>query len=253
MNYFDPKSAAERYAKGRPYYHPQVIGKIKARLKLIEPVERAMDIGCGTGLSTIALKEVARQIVGTDISSEMVALAPSDPKIIYSIAPAEELPVKDNAFDLMTLSSVFHWINRSRFFAEARRVLRPKGWMVIFDNSFYAHMVENNAFHIWFMATYLQKFPSPPRHRADLSVEETEKEGFALFKQEQYQNLVAFSLTKLTDYLVTQSNVIAAVEGGNQTIDDVCTWVTENIQPFFEERTEAAFGFGGPIWYLQKA
>ena len=69
MNYFDPKSAAERYAKGRPHFHTQVISRIKAYLSLAEPVSRAIDVGCGTGLSTIALKEIARHIVGVDSSA----------------------------------------------------------------------------------------------------------------------------------------------------------------------------------------
>jgi ubiquinone/menaquinone biosynthesis C-methylase UbiE len=123
MNYFDPKPAAERYAKGRPYFHPQVIEIIKTYLAISKPIEHAIDVGCGTGLSTIALKDIARKIVGTDISSEMIALAPVDPQINYYIAPAEALPVNDNEFELMTLSSVFHWIDRSRFFKEARRVI----------------------------------------------------------------------------------------------------------------------------------
>ncbi len=29
MNYFSPRSAAERYAKGRPYFHPLVVERIK--------------------------------------------------------------------------------------------------------------------------------------------------------------------------------------------------------------------------------
>jgi predicted TPR repeat methyltransferase len=60
INYFDPKSAAERYAKGRPYFHPQIINRIQAYLSLTEPVARALDVGCGTGLSTIALKAIFR-------------------------------------------------------------------------------------------------------------------------------------------------------------------------------------------------
>jgi predicted TPR repeat methyltransferase len=79
MNYFDPKSAAERYAKGCPHFHPQVISRIKAYLLFAEPVSRGIDVGCGTGLATVALKEIARHVVGMDSSVEMIALAPTDP------------------------------------------------------------------------------------------------------------------------------------------------------------------------------
>jgi len=54
-NYFAYQSAASRYASARPYFHPLVIGKIKDYLQLQEPLQRALDIGCGTGQSTIEL------------------------------------------------------------------------------------------------------------------------------------------------------------------------------------------------------
>jgi predicted TPR repeat methyltransferase len=74
-----PKSAAGRYAKGRPYFHPHVVSCIKAYLSLVEPVARALDVGCGIGLSTRSLKAIARYVVEIDTSAEMIALAPPDP------------------------------------------------------------------------------------------------------------------------------------------------------------------------------
>ena len=202
MNYFAPKSVAERYAKGRPYFHPQVVSRIKAYLSLAEPVARALDVGCGTGLSTIALKTIARHVVGVDNAAEMIALAPTDPQIEYFIAPAEKIPVDDNAFDLITI--------------------------------------------------YLTKYPSPPRASVGFSAEDGEQDGFRLIGQEEYQNFVRFSLETLVDYLVTQSNISAAVEGGKERIEDVRHWLTENFAPFFAGRAEATFMFRGPIWYLRK-
>ena len=143
MNYFDPKSAAERYARGRPYFHPLVIGQVKAHLSLNKRVGHAIDVGCGTGLSTIALKEIAEAIVGVDKSEEMLFLAPPDPQIRYLVGPGEDLPVRDKDFDLMTISSVFHWLDRIAFLAEVRRVLWPRGWLVIYDNYFTGQMSEN--------------------------------------------------------------------------------------------------------------
>lgn len=73
MNYFAPKSAAERYARGRPAFHPIIIERIKDFLSLREPLLRALDVDCGTGLSTIALKGIAREVVGADVAGEMLA------------------------------------------------------------------------------------------------------------------------------------------------------------------------------------
>jgi len=64
---------------------------------------------------------------------------------------------------------------------------------------------------------------------------------------------VTFSVETLIDYLVTQSNIIAAVEGGRESIEDVRHWLKGNIAPFFGDRIAASFMFRGPIWYLRKA
>lgn len=251
MNYFNPKSAAERYAKGRPYFHPHVVSRIKAYLSLAEPVARALDVGCGTGLSTLSLKAIARRIVGIDNSAEMITLAPPDPQIEYVVAPAENVPANDHDFDLITVSSVFHWLNRSAFLGEARRVLQSHGWLIVYDNYFSARMEENRAFHTWGREHYFTKYPSPPRARVGFETEDSEKDGFHLIGQEDYQNLVTFSAEALVDYLVTQSNIIAAVEGGKERIADVRQWLTESVTPFFAGRMEATFLFRGPIWYLR--
>jgi len=251
MHYFEPKSAAERYAKGRPYFHPHVVNRIQAYLSLAEPVARALDVGCGTGLSTISLKAIARHIVGIDGSVEMLALAPADPGIAYVVASAENIPADANTFDFITLSSVFHWLNRSAFFGEARRVLRPQGWLIVYDHSFSAPMEEHRAFQACVRDHYVTRYPSPPRARVGFSAEEAARDGFHCVGQEDYQNWVQFSVETLVDYLVTQSNVIAAVEGGTESIAGVRQWLTASVMPFFEGRAEGTFMFRGPIWYLR--
>jgi ubiquinone/menaquinone biosynthesis C-methylase UbiE len=251
MNYFDPQSAAARYAKGRPYFHLHVASRIQAYLSLLKPVARALDVGCGTGLSSLSLKAIARHIVGIDSAAEMIALAPRDPQIAYCVALAEHLPANDHAFDLFTLSSVFHWLNRSAFLGEARRVLRASGWLIVYDNYFSARMEENPQFQAWAHDHYWPRYPSPPRARVGFSVEDSAKEGFQFIGHEDYQNVVTFSIETLVDYLVTQSNIIAAVEGGKERIEDVRQWLTESVTPFFEDRAEGTFVFRGPIWYLR--
>ena len=150
MNLFGYRTAAQRYTKGRPYFHPKVIARVRDFLGLKGPVEAALDVGCGSGLSTVALAEIARRVVGVDASSEMLALAPTDARVSYAVAPAEVLPFGDDAFDLLTTSQAFHWFDRDGFLGEARRVLRPGGHLVVYDHYFAARMEENESFRAWF-------------------------------------------------------------------------------------------------------
>ena len=249
MNYFSPKSAAERYTKGRPYFHPLIIGRIKEFLSLAEPLSSALDVGCGTGLSTVALKEIAQNVIGVDASAEMIALAPKEDGIKYFVAPAENLPFEENEFDIITLSQVFHWLDKDKFLAEANRVLRPNGWLVAYDNYFSGQMTENTEFHRWYKEEYLEKYPIPPRAKIMFTSENINPYGFHLLKEEWDKNIVGFSLEGIVDYLVTQSNVIAAVEGGKEKIEEVREWLTESIKSMFGN-TKENFLFNAPIWYL---
>jgi predicted TPR repeat methyltransferase len=69
-----------RYVNGPRYFHPAIIRRInpaiirriKERLSLSGPFERALDVGCGTGLSTIALKEIVSRVTGVDSSAAMI-------------------------------------------------------------------------------------------------------------------------------------------------------------------------------------
>ena len=249
-NHFDHKTAAERYALGRPYYHPLVVCKIKTFLNF-DHVQNVLDVACGTGQSTVAWKEISRNIVGTDISKEMINLAPHDDSIRYIVSPAEDIPLEDESFDMVTVSSAFHWLDRSRFLSEARRLLRDRGNLVIYNNSFSGKMVENAEFETWIFDVYLKKVPSPPKDTQPFGKEDAGKEGFNLLGKERYTNEVTWRRDDLVNYMLTQTNVIAAVEGGDDSLQDVESWLRHEIAPFFEA-AKATFIFRGPIWYLEK-
>ncbi|HEX8494759.1 MAG TPA: class I SAM-dependent methyltransferase [Pyrinomonadaceae bacterium] len=251
MNFFAFKSAAERYAVGRLFFHTIVIARVREFLSLTELLARALDVGCGTGLSSVALKEIASRIVGIDAAPSMIAHAPTDARINYSVAVAERLPFCEQAFDLITLSQVSHWLDRKVFFAEARRVLRPGRWLIAYDAYFSAQTIEHTDFQMWHEAIYLKNYPSPPRSPVALAAEDVAGTGFQLCEEERLQHTISFTVEQLVEYLLTQSNVIAAVEGGTKEIGEVRDWLTKNVTPFFAGHDAAGFLFNVPIWYLQ--
>ncbi|MBV9849279.1 MAG: class I SAM-dependent methyltransferase [Armatimonadetes bacterium] len=250
MTYFSHDTAARRYAQARPYFHPLVIGLVRDHLGLREPMSRALDVACGTGRSALALTEIARQVVATDVSGAMLSEAVRDPLVVYLQADAEALPLADGAFDLITVALAFHWLDRARFLAEARRLLRPSGWLVIYNNAFAGVMRENPEFADWSRDVYLARYPSPIRQGHPVSAPEAERYGFRLAHRKDYVNDVSFSPEALARYLMTQSNVIAAVEQGAERPDAVYAWLLRELRSLFLGPT-ATFEFGGYIWYLQ--
>jgi ubiquinone/menaquinone biosynthesis C-methylase UbiE len=250
-NYFSTKSAAERYAKGRPHFHLFVIEKIKKFLVLEKSLAFTLDVGCGTGLSSVALKEISEKVVGIDVSAEMLNQAEKTDDIQYVLASAENLPLGAEKFDLMTISQAIHWIDKEIFFAEADRVLKPDSLIIAYDNYFLGQMIDNPAFNDWYKEEFLKNYPVPPRGRRAFETTSENPKDFVLKHEEFNENTLEFSAEEMVNYLVTISNVIARVENGTQPIKEVYEWLTENIKPFFNE-TRKKFAFINPIWYLRR-
>lgn len=253
MNFFAPKTAAERYARGRPFFHPTIIARIKELLSIDGRVGCALDVCCGTGLSTLALQELAERVVGVDLSYEMLTHAPSDCGAGFCIASAENLPFRDGTFDALTLCQGFHWLDREKFFREARRSLRPSGWLAIYDNYFNGGMLGREDFDSWFREGYLRRFPAPSRNWPSFTAEEAEADGFHLRFEERLANELSFTPESLVAFLISQSNVIAAVEGAGQSLEEVSAWLMEGITPFFGNERTMIFLFEAPIWCFERA
>lgn len=109
----------------------------------LRPNLRVLDVGSGT--ATLALMMMEREpqveVVGLDADPEIVELArkkvqAAGVKVSLGVASATELPYPDQSFDCVTSTFVVHHLtapNKLRFFAEARRVLRPAGELHLVD------------------------------------------------------------------------------------------------------------------------
>lgn len=253
MNYFSPKNTAERCAKGRPFFHKNTMQHVIEFIKIDNKFENALDVACGTGLSTYALLDIAENVSGVDTSPEMLKLALNSHKIKYYESAAESLAFKNNHFDLITVSSGVHWFTIDKFLQEAKRVLRNKAWLVLYENHFISEMFEVENFSNWFPNVYLKKYPSPKRNdKYEWSNENLKDKGFALIKEESFKNPVEFTKEQLILYFTTQSNVTAAVENNLSGYEEIEDWLEEELTPFFEGEQKRTIYYGNWIKYLQR-
>lgn len=255
MNYFNPKTAAERYSKGRPDFHSNTIKHIKDFLHLEKKLDKALDIACGTGLSTKALLEIATHVYGTDMSQEMLNLAVQTDQIHYAAASAEQQPFSDSGFDLITVSSGVHWFDIDKFLNEANRLLKSRSWLVLYENYFISEMVGNDNFTNWFPNVYLKKYPSPPRNDSySWTNENLNPKNFIFVTEERFKNAIVFNKQQLALYFTTQSNIISAVEKGETTYEQVESWLDKELTSFFEnDDTEQTIHYGNWIKFIQRA
>lgn len=252
-NHFGSESVAARYALGRPEFHAIVIDRLRRRL---EPsrLTTALDAGCGTGASTRPLTRLARRAVGLDPSLAMLAHAAPSPQSDYVAGGAEELPFRTGSFDLLTVSSAFHWLDRDRFLVEALRVLRREGLLVVYDNFLTGEMddgADKGDIAQWMRSVYWKRYPYPPRAPVEFELGERVAPGFQCETHDEYRNRMEFTKGELIDYLVTQTNVIGAVEEGVEDIEEVRRWLSRELALFFHDRRARSFVFDGPIWVLR--
>jgi SAM-dependent methyltransferase len=252
VNPFTDASSAERYARGRPYFHPLVMARIRERLVTSAGPQLALDAGCGTGLSSRALLAITESVIALDCSLAMLARVPRDRRIRPVVASCEQIPLASQSVDLVAAGCVIHWLNLKLFMSEAHRILKPGGSVVVYDNYFMSNQPEIAGFREWFDQQYQPRYPSPPRNRVPIDDPAVwSAHGFALTHYERYENSQTYSLDRLIDYLVTQSNIISAVEGAREEIGSVRAWLTSTLVPFFADARERRFLYSGPIAILQ--
>jgi SAM-dependent methyltransferase len=96
--------------------------------------DRALDVGSGTGEFTAVLAEAGARAVGVEVASAAVERARArHPGLDFQLVPIEgPLPFEDNSFDLVWASEVIeHVTDTARWLSEVRRVLAPRGRLLV--------------------------------------------------------------------------------------------------------------------------
>jgi demethylmenaquinone methyltransferase/2-methoxy-6-polyprenyl-1,4-benzoquinol methylase len=125
----DYSRQAQRYDETRSA-SPSVLRALREALKGA-PGRRLADIGGGTGNYARALRREGWEPVVVDRSPEMLGWAAA--KGLETVqADAQRLPFENQSFDAATMISMLHHVeDRGAALAEARRILRPQGRLVL--------------------------------------------------------------------------------------------------------------------------
>jgi ubiquinone/menaquinone biosynthesis C-methylase UbiE len=116
-------------------------------VELAEPrlEDRVVDLGAGTGLLALALAPRVAELVAVDLSERMLdrlddsAVADGIHNVEMLVADLRRLPLEDEFATLVVSNYAFHHLDdagKELALAEARRILRPGGRLVICDMMF---------------------------------------------------------------------------------------------------------------------
>jgi ubiquinone/menaquinone biosynthesis C-methylase UbiE len=113
---------------------PDVELRRRFALSNIQPGDRVLDLGSGSGDLTADLARVADEVVGVEVAEAAVRRAQKrHPALEFRLAPIDgPLPFGDGAFDLVWSSEVIeHVADTGHWLSEVRRVLRPAGRLAL--------------------------------------------------------------------------------------------------------------------------
>ncbi len=129
---------ADEYDAARPRPPADLVELISGWARGPQP--DVVDLGAGTGLSTMIWADHARQVIAAEPSAGMRAVAQrkidaASSATSFTVTPgtAEDTGLAPASADIITASQAMHWFDADRALPEIARVLRPGGVFAAYD------------------------------------------------------------------------------------------------------------------------
>jgi SAM-dependent methyltransferase len=112
------------YQEARPTYPDALFDWLAAQ---VPGRALAWDAGCGNGQASLGLSTRFARVIATDPSAAQIANVQQRGNIDYRVEPAEQCSLADASADLVSVAQALHWFDIHAFYAQIRRVLKPRG------------------------------------------------------------------------------------------------------------------------------
>lgn len=221
---YNSSRLAAGYAFRRPPVHRSIVRQIAIHSSVPATIGRALDVGCGAGLSTAALEPLARTVIGLEPVAGMLAHRRNvAPRALFLVGQAETLPFPDGTFDLLTAAGSVNYADLGLFLPEAARVLSARGVLAIYDFSAGRRLRDSAVLDEWY-DTFERRYPSPPGYPLDPRGLAYAASGLALDAYEEMEIALGMTLGSYLAYAMTETNVELAISRGapEPEIEDWC-------------------------------
>lgn len=225
---YDSARLAALYAYDRPQVHRQVIQAVGELLHFTHPVPRALDIGCGAGLSTAGLNALAKTVVGLEPIRAMLAHRNAvAPNALFLVGQAERLPFVSESFDLMTAAGSLDYVHLNLFLPEAARVLTADGVLIIYDFSPGRRLRGSTLLEEWYDA-FERRYPPSPCHAFDVKRLAYSGSGLRLDAYRELEVSVPMNLRSYLSYALSETGVESAIAQGTPE-EEVRGWCQSTL------------------------
>ncbi len=135
MKNIDFGRTAEDYARHRAGFPAELFRRLRA-FDISLPGQRILDLGTGTGTLARGFAAHGAHVIGLDRAAALLGAAQTlahreGVRLETVQAMAEGLPFPSATFDVVSAGQCWHWFDRKRAAAEASRVLKPGGKLVL--------------------------------------------------------------------------------------------------------------------------
>jgi SAM-dependent methyltransferase len=213
---YDSSRLASAYAHDRPAVHQRIVQSIGEHLRITKAtrLRRALDVGCGAGLSTAAIEPLAKTVVGLEPVLTMLKHGHSiAPQALFLVGQAEHLPFSSRAFDLVTAAGSLNYADLDLFLPEAGRVLAPGGALAIYDFSAGRRLRGSNRLGEWY-SEFERLYPAPPGYFLDVRGLAYGRSGLRLDGYEELEVAVPMTVGSYLPYALSETSVELAISRG---------------------------------------
>lgn len=227
---YDSERLAACYAFDRPPVHMQILRSAR----LTRQAGRALDVGCGAGLSTAALAPLARQVIGLEPAAAMLAHRRTvAPHASFVIGQAERLPFAAGSFDLVTAAGSLNYTGLPSALAEIARVLTGDGTFLLYDFSAGRRSVSGTELAGWY-ASFERRFPPPPGWEP-LDVRELPlgRYGLRLLDFTDVETWLPMTFDAYLRYALSEVNVDSAIARGACSGEEARDWCRATLAAVF--------------------
>jgi SAM-dependent methyltransferase len=229
---YDSERLATAYAFDRPPIHERILRSAR----LDRQADRALDVGCGAGLSTAALAPVARRVIGLEPVPAMLAYRRTvAPHARFVIGLAERLPFAAASFDLVTAAGSLNYADLPSALAEIARVLTRDGTFLLYDFSVGRRSVSGDELAGWF-ASFEQRFPWPPGWQPfDVRELPLLAYGLRLLDYTDIEIQLPMAFDAYLRYMLSEVNVDNAIARGACDAQEARDWCRQTLESIFAD------------------
>lgn len=238
---------ADVYDKARPTA-PRKATEIILRYLNYKP-SCVIDLGCGTGLSTMIWEDLAGAVIGIEPSQDMIAVARrkalGHDSVQFLNGFSDATGLGDKSADIVTCSQSFHWMDPEKTLKEAGRILKDNGVFAVYDCDWPPVCLwEAEKMYQEFLQAVieLRKNDETPERKALSFPKEGHLESFRRYGSFRYVREIVFSNTETCDadrwigLMLSQGEIQSLLQNFSSQIEPLLVTFSQNIRAIFGEK-----------------